>query len=123
MRRREAIAEFLKEIRSPKPGIRFAAVACLGGLRAIEAVDILAAVVCDNSEDALMRFRAVAALGEIGPPAHNAVKTIIANYDNDYRDIICDALSKIGTNAALEFVKKRRPKAVKRKSRRTRRCT
>jgi HEAT repeat protein len=101
--RANAIAEFMNEVRSDDSSTRFAAVACLGGIKAVEAIEIITTVMCDPSEDKLIRLRAVAALGEIGPPASKVVRTVIDNYDQDYCEIYYDALQAIGTEEALAF--------------------
>jgi HEAT repeat protein len=101
--RANAIAEFMDEVRSENFSTRFAAVACLGGIKAVEAIEIITTVLCDASEDKLIRLRAVTALGEIGPPASKAVRAVIDNYDEEYCEIYCDALHAIGTEEALAF--------------------
>jgi HEAT repeat protein len=105
--RREQIEGFLAELQSPDAPTRFAAVACLGGLKAVEAIRFLMKVICDESEDELIRLRAVAALGEIGRPASESVETIMSHYAEGYREIFCEALRAIGTNEAIAFAKAR----------------
>ena len=109
--RDDEVKHFLDDLRSPDSSTRFAAIACLGGMRASEAVAELTRILSDPAESDLNRGRAIVALGEIGRAADSAVSTLIESYPlhlqgGDVNLFILETLRLIGTDEAVAFARK-----------------